>query len=46
MNAPYRVMVVDDSAVIRGLVTRWLEEDPSIKVVSSAANGGTRFAGG
>ena len=39
MNAPYRVMVVDDSAVIRGLVTRWLEEDPSIKVVSSAANG-------
>ena len=36
---PYKVMVVDDSAVIRGLITRWLEEDPMIKVVSSASNG-------
>jgi hypothetical protein len=25
---PYRVMVVDDSAVIRGLLTRALETDP------------------
>jgi two-component system, chemotaxis family, protein-glutamate methylesterase/glutaminase len=26
--APYRLMVVDDSAVIRGLLTRSLEADP------------------
>ena len=36
---PYRVMVVDDSAVIRGIVTRWLEADPSISVVASCTNG-------
>lgn len=36
---PYRVMVVDDSAVIRGLLSRNLEADPEIKVVASAANG-------
>ncbi len=35
----YRVMVVDDSAVIRGLITRTLEGDPQICVVASAANG-------
>jgi two-component system, chemotaxis family, protein-glutamate methylesterase/glutaminase len=34
-----RVMVVDDSAVIRGLLARWLEECPSIRVVTTAANG-------
>ncbi|MDE2337251.1 MAG: chemotaxis response regulator protein-glutamate methylesterase [Alphaproteobacteria bacterium] len=32
-------MVVDDSAVIRGFLTRFIESDPDIKVVSSAANG-------
>jgi len=36
---PFRVMVVDDSAVIRGLITRALESDPEIKVVASVANG-------
>jgi len=36
---PYRVMVVDDSAVIRGLLTRALEKDPAIKVVASVGNG-------
>lgn len=36
---PYRVMVVDDSAVIRGFITRFLEEDRAIKVIASAANG-------
>jgi len=36
---PYRVMVVDDSAVIRGLLTRSLEQDSSIKVVASVGNG-------
>jgi len=38
-QARCRVMVVDDSAVIRGLVTRSLEEDPDIAVVASVANG-------
>lgn len=36
---PYRIMVVDDSAVIRGLLTRSLEGDPEVKVVASVANG-------
>ncbi len=34
-----RVLVVDDSAVIRGLITRLLEADPEIAVVGSVANG-------
>ena len=34
-----RVMLVDDSAVVRGLVTRILEEDPGIAVVASVGNG-------
>lgn len=32
-------MVVDDSAVIRGLLARGLESDPDIKVIASASNG-------
>jgi two-component system, chemotaxis family, protein-glutamate methylesterase/glutaminase len=38
-NMLYKVMLVDDSAVIRGLFNRWLEEDGAIKVVAYAANG-------
>jgi two-component system chemotaxis response regulator CheB len=34
-----RVLVVDDSVVIRRLVTHALEEDPEIAVVGTAANG-------
>ncbi len=34
-----RVMIVDDSAVVRGLVTRLLEEDPGVAVVASVGNG-------
>ncbi len=34
-----RVMVVDDSAVIRGMTTKILESDPTISVVSSVGNG-------
>jgi len=34
-----RVMLVDDSAVVRGLVTRILEGDPDIAVVASVGNG-------
>lgn len=34
-----RVLVVDDSVVIRRLVTHALEEDPAIEVVGAASNG-------
>lgn len=34
-----RVMVVDDSVVIRGLVSRWLAEDTQLEVVAKCANG-------
>ncbi len=36
---PVRVMVVDDSAVIRGVIVRALTEDPEIEVVASVSNG-------
>ena len=36
---PIRVMVVDDSAVVRGLITRMLEAEADISVVSSVGNG-------
>ncbi|WP_018086501.1 protein-glutamate methylesterase/protein-glutamine glutaminase [Desulfurispora thermophila] len=39
---PINVLVVDDSALMRRLITRFLEEDPQkppIKVLDSAANG-------
>ena len=36
---PIRVMVVDDSAVVRGLITRMLEADPDIGVAASVGNG-------
>ncbi len=38
-DGAYRVMLVDDSAVIRGLMDRWLSTDPAIAVVGSAGNG-------
>ncbi|MDD3288975.1 MAG: chemotaxis response regulator protein-glutamate methylesterase [Alphaproteobacteria bacterium] len=34
-----RVMIVDDSAVIRGSIARAMEGDPSFKIVSSISNG-------
>ena len=34
-----KVMLVDDSAVIRGALTRLLEEDPAIEIISSVTNG-------
>lgn len=37
--SPYRVMLVDDSSVIRGLMSRWLGADPAIEIVASASNG-------
>jgi len=36
---PIKVMVVDDSAVIRGFVTKILDNCDDIKILSSAANG-------
>ena len=38
-GSPYRVMVVDDSAIIRGFICRYLQEDPQIEVVTTAVNG-------
>ncbi|MGB3272325.1 MAG: response regulator, partial [Xanthobacteraceae bacterium] len=34
-----RVMVVDDSAVIRGLVSRWIEAERDLSVVASVRTG-------
>ncbi len=36
---PIRVMVVDDSAVVRGLLSRLLEHDDQCAVIASASNG-------
>ncbi|HSM19248.1 MAG TPA: chemotaxis protein CheB, partial [Hyphomicrobiales bacterium] len=38
-GAPVRVMVVDDSVVVRGLMSRWLNDVPGITVISSQPNG-------
>lgn len=38
-HGPIRVMVVDDSAVARGLMGRWLAEEPDIEVVASLRTG-------
>ena len=38
-DVPFRVMVVDDSAVIRGMIATWLDQDPKISVVGTARNG-------
>jgi two-component system, chemotaxis family, protein-glutamate methylesterase/glutaminase len=38
---PIRVMVVDDSAVVRGLVSRWIDEEPGLEVVARHPNGRT-----
>ncbi len=39
LTGPYKVMIVDDSAVIRGLLTRALESDPQISIAASVQNG-------
>jgi len=33
------VLIVDDSAVIRGVIRRWIERDAELKVIAAAANG-------
>jgi two-component system chemotaxis response regulator CheB len=39
LERPIRVMVVDDSAVVRGLVSRWIGEEPGLRVVARHPNG-------
>ena len=36
---PLRVMIVDDAVVVRGLVSRWIDEEPDLKTVASLRNG-------
>jgi two-component system chemotaxis response regulator CheB len=36
---PIRVMVVDDAVVVRGLVSRWIEEEPDLALAASVRNG-------
>ncbi|MCW9034365.1 MAG: chemotaxis response regulator protein-glutamate methylesterase [Alphaproteobacteria bacterium] len=36
---PYRVMIVDDSAVVRGLIARMVEAEVDLDVIASVANG-------
>ncbi len=38
-SGPVRVMVVDDSSVVRGFLRSFLENDPDIKVTDAVANG-------
>lgn len=38
-HEPLRVMVVDDSAVIRGLISRWIEAEADMTVASSIRTG-------
>ena len=34
-----KVMIVDDSVVIRGLISRWINEDPTLEIAGSHRNG-------
>src|ERR1700710_2235898 len=38
-HGPLRVMVVDDSVVIRGLIGRWIEAEPDMVVAASLRTG-------
>jgi two-component system, chemotaxis family, protein-glutamate methylesterase/glutaminase len=38
-DQPIRVMVVDDAVVVRGLVSRWIEEEPGLALAASLRNG-------
>src|ERR1700737_2300347 len=38
-HEPLRVMVVDDSAVIRGLISRWVGSEPDMVVAASLRTG-------
>src|SRR6266516_4052360 len=36
---PIRVMIVDDAVVVRGLVSRWVDAEPDLKIVASLRTG-------
>jgi two-component system chemotaxis response regulator CheB len=36
---PVRVMVVDDSAIVRGLISRWVDKEPGFRVVAALRSG-------
>lgn len=36
---PIRVMIIDDSAIVRGLISRWLTTEADIELVGSATDG-------
>ena len=36
---PIRVMVVDDAIIVRGLVSRWVDDEPGLKIVASLRTG-------
>src|SRR4051795_11286101 len=36
---PIRVMIVDDAVVVRGLVSRWVGEEPDLDIVASLRTG-------
>jgi two-component system chemotaxis response regulator CheB len=36
---PLRVMVVDDAVVVRGLISRWVDQEPDMQVVASLRTG-------
>ena len=38
-TSPIRVMIVDDSTIVRGMVSGWIEETPDIKVAAIAVDG-------
>ncbi len=38
-SSKIKVMIIDDSAVIRGLMTRWIEPEPDIELVGIGTNG-------
>src|SRR5215831_1701758 len=38
-HEPIRVMVVDDSVVIRGMIARWIDAEPDMKVAASLRTG-------
>lgn len=38
-NPIAKVLVIDDSAVARGLMTRWVDDDPDLVLVGAAVDG-------
>ncbi|MDG4718340.1 MULTISPECIES: chemotaxis protein CheB [Thalassospira] len=39
IHSPYKTLIVDDSAIVRGLVTRMMSDDAEIEVIGSVSNG-------